>query len=114
MARIEVTVDVPHRTRDGMEEPHVLQLKLDGIDAAPAWDVVHDLVGRFLGVEDAAQREVDRQIQAAEGPWCSDNWDDPRTNIGYLCNLPPNHRGRHENFQTGRGWPQDPREESCA
>lgn len=116
MARIEVTVDVPHLTTDGNEEPHVLQLKLDGIDAGPAWRRVNALIGVFLDAEEEAQRIVDRQVQAVEGPWCNNN----ELVVGeqrFLCNLPPDHRTPHENFQTGRTWPIEPwqpREEQCA
>lgn len=115
MARIEVTVDVPHLTTDGNEEPHVLQLKLDGIDAGPAWRRVNALIGVFLDAEEEAQRIVDRQVQAVEGPWC--DHAAVFKNVGYHCNLPPDHRTPHENFQTGRTWPIEPwqpREEQCA
>jgi len=104
MAHIEVLLQVDHRTTDGMEEPHILQLKVDGLAASTAWDRASDAVHAFLLAETAMQTEVDRQVQAAEGPWCNSNGQ--IAGVGYLCNLPPGHQGSHENFSTGMRWNQ--------
>jgi hypothetical protein len=102
MAHIEVLVQVDHRTTDGMEEPHTLQIKVDGLAASEAWNRADTAVSQFLKAELETQSEVDRQIQAAEGPWC--NHSGLIGNVGYLCNLPPGHRLPHHNFSTGRTW----------
>lgn len=104
MAHIEVLVEVGHVRADGLEEPHTLQLKVDGLDAAPAWDRATEAVYGFLKAETEAQEMVSRQVQAAEGPWCNDNHH--ARDATYLCNLPPDHQGPHGNFQSGRTWPR--------
>jgi hypothetical protein len=102
MAHVEVLVQVDHRTTDGHEVPHTIQVKVDGLAADAAWDRASNAVHGFLLAEKAVQMEVDRQVQLAEGPWCNHNGEIDGT--GYLCNLPPDHRPPHENFQTGQKW----------
>jgi hypothetical protein len=102
MAHVEVLVQVDHRTTDGMEEPHTLQVKVDGLGSDDAWARASDAVQEFLSAERAAQRDVDRQVQAAEGPWCNEIL--VMGDTGYHCNLQPQHLFGHENFQSGRSW----------
>jgi hypothetical protein len=102
MAHVEVLVQVDHRTTDGHEVPHTIQVKVDGLAADAAWDRASDAVQEFLSAERAAQRDVGRQIQAAEGPWCNEILIMGDT--GYHCNLQPGHQFGHENFQSGRSW----------
>jgi hypothetical protein len=102
MAHIEVLVEVDHLRTDGMEEPHVLQVKVDGLAANEAWGRVDTAVSQFLQAELEMQAQVNREVQAAEGPWCNHNGD--IDGVGYVCNLPPHHQGWHENFSTGNRW----------
>jgi hypothetical protein len=102
MAHIEVLIQVDHRTADGHEVPHILQVKVDGLAADAAWERTSDAVQGFLNAERDAQRAVDRQVQSAEGPWCNEVL--VLGDTGYHCNLQPQHMFAHENFQSGRSW----------
>lgn len=105
MGHLEVNVEVDHVRTDGLEEPHVMQVKIDGLDASRAWDRAQEVVEAFLRAEIEEQRAVNRQVQAAEGPWCNNN-ELLIAGQRFQCNLPPGHRGPHDNFQSGRTWAQ--------
>lgn len=112
MGHLEVNVEVDHIRTDGLEEPHIMQVKIDGLDASRAWDRAQEVVDAFLRAEIEEQMAVNREVQAAEGPWCGHNHQ--ARDAVYVCNLPPAHRGPHENFQSGRSWPWQQQEEQCA
>jgi hypothetical protein len=105
MGHLEISIEVDHLRPDGLEEPHVLQIKIDGLSAAQAWDRAQGVISSFLVDEMNLQDSVNQKVQAAEGPWCNHLLNTPRGG-GFTCNLPPDHRQAHQNFQSGRSWAQ--------
>lgn len=103
MGHVEISVEFDHRTAEGFQEPHILQLKLDGLEGLAAWAQADDLVCRFLATEEDRQQEIDanRRPDVARGP--CDQTKKIRDRVS-RCNLPSGHRGSHCDGRTGSSW----------
>lgn len=59
MSHVEVLIEFDHLNAEGFEEPHTMQIKVDGLPAQLAWDRAYSAVHEFLFHEQQYQDLVD-------------------------------------------------------